>query len=84
MVGTYNTVNVITYEHGVVRAVYAFADTPVGNRKAERRFTRAVRLILMEDGETDTQENAETVRIAIEDGFYHGGDGCEVYLVHSE
>lgn len=74
-----NTVSVIEMTNGEFQGIRSFADTPEGNKRAEKRFRQLVKEY--EAGVNPSDE--EDFENYLDDGVYDVYPGYTVYLSHS-
>ncbi len=80
-----HTVNVIEITNGDFQGIRSFADTPEGNKRAERLFKRLVKEFeLQEEGVVPS--DAEDMQNYLNDGIFESGpqwSGYQLLLTHS-
>jgi hypothetical protein len=79
-----HTVNVIEMTNGEFQAIRSFADSPKGNKQAEKLFRRLVREY--EKDYPEQQSNKQDLENYLDDGIYEHGNtlsGYQLIISHS-
>ena len=74
------TINVIEFANGEFQQIRSFSDTPEGNQRAEKVFTRLLKEHTKGDGIVMDKED---IAATVEEGYYDDKSGYQIFLIHS-
>ena len=77
-----HTVNVIEMNDGDLQSIHSFADTPKGNKLAEKLFVKLVKKEEIESHAT-VVSNRFDMDNYLDDGIFENGSGYSIIISHS-